>query len=341
LEGRAGERDRLSVAPLRAARVAIPSRATVACAGVATPPGIRRATSAMDRADPGTAAVPAGGREGPPARGATVERAAARLLRALVSAGLTPASWPGGGWGTVLLEVRGRRTGALRSTLVTWVEHEAGRYLVSMAGPEPRWVRNVRAAGGEAVLRHGGQRLAVLLEEVPAERRAPVLQAWYRRTARSPVPRRHFALDRGAPLERFERVAAEHPAFRIRPRSAGGRVTRDVHPSAMERLLADPPRATVAFVDGDRVDLLPARVAARAGMHLFGVRDDGSPPLDGREVVLVADGGTYWFELRGLSVRGTARPADAPPPGHHQGLRWYAVEPGRVLAWDYTALREE
>jgi hypothetical protein len=91
---------------------------------------------------------------------------------------------------------------------VTWVEHDGARYLVSMPRGEPGWVRNMRAAGGRVVLRHGRRRTEVRLEELPVNRRAPVLRAWYAMAAWSPVPRRYFGLPRRAAVEEFERVAA-------------------------------------------------------------------------------------------------------------------------------------
>jgi deazaflavin-dependent oxidoreductase (nitroreductase family) len=140
-----------------------------------------------------------------------------RLLWWLVSLGLTPSRWPGSACGTVVLEVKGRRSGGLRSLLVTWVEHDGERYLVTMPGQEPQWVKNMRAAAGEVILRHGSRRSRVHLRELPANERAPVLQAWYRLTAISGPPRRHFKLGRGATIEEFERIAADHPVFRIVP----------------------------------------------------------------------------------------------------------------------------
>ena len=123
--------------------------------------------------------------------------------------------------------------------------------------------------------------------------------------------------------------------------SARRRVTRDVDPAAVRGLLDDPPRATVAFVAGDGVELVPARVCVRDGMHLFGVRGDAAEELDGREVVLIVDGGAYWFELHGLSVRGEARPVASPGTADGASLCWYAITPRRVLAWDYGTIREE
>jgi hypothetical protein len=97
------------------------------------------------------------------------------------------------------------------------VEHDGARYLVSMPGEEPQWVKNMRAAGDEAVLRHGDRVTRVHLRELGAEERAPVLRAWYRVTWLSGPPRRHFGLGRGAALENFVRLAADHPVFRIEP----------------------------------------------------------------------------------------------------------------------------
>ena len=138
-----------------------------------------------------------------------------RFLSRLVSRGWTPRRWPGTACGTVLLEVKGRRSGALRSLLLTWVEHDGARYLVSMPGEEPQWVKNMRAAGDEAVLRHGDHATRVRLRELPADERAPVLRAWYRVTRLSGPPRRHFGLGHGAALDDFAGIAAAHPVFRI------------------------------------------------------------------------------------------------------------------------------
>lgn len=85
------------------------------------------------------------------------------------------------------LEVRGRRTGARISLPVVIADHDGERYLVSMLGENANWVRNVRAANGRAVLLHG-RREQVVLEEVPAGERAPILRRYPApaRTCRSP-----------------------------------------------------------------------------------------------------------------------------------------------------------
>jgi hypothetical protein len=94
---------------------------------------------------------------------------------------------------------------------------EGERYLVSMLGADADWAQNVRAAGGNVTLRHGG-REEVRLEEVPADRRAPLLKAYLKR---APGARPHLPVDKNAPLSEFERVSAQFPVFQVVPRSAG------------------------------------------------------------------------------------------------------------------------
>ncbi len=111
------------------------------------------------------------------------------------------------------IEVRGRTSGKLRSSPIAIATLDGFRYLVSMLGPQSEWVRNVVAADGEAVLRHG-RRERVRLISVPPEERAPVLRE-YVRIARS--GRRHFPLKPGAPLSEFAAIADRYPVFRIDP----------------------------------------------------------------------------------------------------------------------------
>lgn len=114
----------------------------------------------------------------------------------------------------VTLEVPGRRSGRTVSLPLVMAVQDGERYLVSMLGEEAGWVKNVRAAGCEAVLRHG-RRERVTLEEVPVELRAPILKAYLKR---APGARPHVPVDKNAPLKDFERIAGEIPVFRIRTR---------------------------------------------------------------------------------------------------------------------------
>ena len=114
----------------------------------------------------------------------------------------------------VTLEVTGRRSGRTVALPLVMVVVAGERYLVSMLGQEANWVRNVRAAGGDAALRHG-RREEVRLNEVMIERRAPVLKAYLQR---APNARAHLPVDKNAPLAEFERVASRFPVFRVAPR---------------------------------------------------------------------------------------------------------------------------
>ncbi|GAB3486729.1 nitroreductase/quinone reductase family protein [Nocardiopsis coralliicola] len=111
------------------------------------------------------------------------------------------------------LEVRGRTSGRRVTFPLVVAEVGGERYLVSMLG-EANWVRNVRADGGRAVLRHGTA-VPVLLEEVPAAERPPIIKRYL---ALAPGARPHIPVDRSAPAADFAPVAAGHPVFRIRPR---------------------------------------------------------------------------------------------------------------------------
>ena len=114
---------------------------------------------------------------------------------------------------TITLEVRGRKTGEPRSVAVNIAEHEGQRYLVAPRG-ETEWVRNVRAAGGEAMLRRGKNE-RVKLEEIPVAERAPIVQTYLRQNAW--VTKREFGIEPDAPRSEFERIAGDHPTFRIEP----------------------------------------------------------------------------------------------------------------------------
>jgi GNAT superfamily N-acetyltransferase len=111
------------------------------------------------------------------------------------------------------LEVRGRLSGHVRSVPVVVLGLEGERYLVSMLGPGSAWVRNVEAAGGAAVLRHGRAEPVQLLAVAP-DQRAPILRE-YVRVATS--GRKHFPVDPGAPLSEFAAIAERYPAYRVAP----------------------------------------------------------------------------------------------------------------------------
>ena len=133
-----------------------------------------------------------------------VTRVMNSVLGWFASLGLTPGQM-------ITLELKGRRSGKVRSTVVNSVEYGGQRYLVSPRG-QSEWVRNLRAAGGQAVIRHG-KRQAVRLEEMPSAETAAIIQAYLKRNAMA--TKGHFGIEPDAPLAEFERIAALHPVFRI------------------------------------------------------------------------------------------------------------------------------
>ena len=129
-----------------------------------------------------------------------------RVTATLASAGLAPKR-------LVTLEVRGRRSGRVISQPVVEAEVDGERYLVAMLGSTASWPRNVRAAQGRAVIRHR-RRERVHLVELPVADRAPIIRRYLQV---APGARAHIPVDPKAPLEEFEKVAADHPTFRIVP----------------------------------------------------------------------------------------------------------------------------
>ena len=111
----------------------------------------------------------------------------------------------------VTLEVVGRQSGKTISFPLAMVVMNRQRYLVSMLGEEANWVRNVQAAGGKAILRHGKIE-PVLLHEVDASLRAPILKAYLKI---APGARPHLPVDKDAPLSEFEKISAQYPVFKV------------------------------------------------------------------------------------------------------------------------------
>jgi len=122
---------------------------------------------------------------------------------------------------TVTLEVRGRKSRRPIRLSVSPAKFGGEEFLVSLAG-ERQWVRNVRAASGEAtVLRW--RRIPVRLTEVPVEERAPILVAYVSRRAFTRSAKRaarlYFGLTPPVRVEDMKPLAAKFPVFRIEPRS--------------------------------------------------------------------------------------------------------------------------
>ena len=129
-----------------------------------------------------------------------------RVWAALAGAGIGPER-------LVRLEVTGRRTGRTVSFPVVVADYRGERYLVSMLGEDTNWVRNVRAAGGRAVVRHGSREL-VRLQEVDLVERPAILRRYLEC---APGARSNMPVDRHAPVQEFEGIAGQYPVFHVIP----------------------------------------------------------------------------------------------------------------------------
>jgi hypothetical protein len=114
--------------------------------------------------------------------------------------------------GLVRLDVTGRRSGRTISFPVVVADYQGERYLASMLGEGSNWVKNVKRAGGRAVLRHR-YRERVQLEDVPPGERAPILRRYLQC---APGARTHIPVDSQASHEDLEAAAAHIPIFRVR-----------------------------------------------------------------------------------------------------------------------------
>lgn len=116
------------------------------------------------------------------------------------------------GHGAVSLETVNPKSRTLLTLPLVIARYDGSEYAVSMLGQGSRWVRNVRAANGNAVI-HAGRRRPVVLEEMQANVRAPILKAYL---AQAPGARPHIPVDQSEAVAAFEAIAADFPVFKIR-----------------------------------------------------------------------------------------------------------------------------
>lgn len=130
------------------------------------------------------------------------------------------------------------------------------------------------------------------------------------------------------------RPGAEARGVRLREMK---RVTRAVQVEELADLLERPPRATLAFVSGGRIEALPVALRYEQGRYFVGLARGPEPPA-GR-VKLLVDDGPWYFDLRGIWVRGTLATCKA-PAGAPSTSAWYELTPEKTVAWHYGRLRE-
>jgi F420H(2)-dependent quinone reductase len=113
-----------------------------------------------------------------------------------------------------VLEVRGRHSGRITRVPLVTVRYRGSWYLVSMFGEQSNWVKNVRAANGDAVLTHGRRR-QIHLADVHVPDRAEIIKR-YLLFAFGARP--HMPVGWNEPLSAFMSVAGSYPVFRIESR---------------------------------------------------------------------------------------------------------------------------
>jgi deazaflavin-dependent oxidoreductase (nitroreductase family) len=114
-------------------------------------------------------------------------------------------------WGSRVLEVRGRTTGAPRRTPVNLLNFEGREYLVSPRG-DSQWARNVRADNGRLVLELGRHRDERTARELSDNEKPPVLRAYLRRW-KMEVGVFFDGVSADSSDEELLRIAPRHPVF--------------------------------------------------------------------------------------------------------------------------------
>jgi deazaflavin-dependent oxidoreductase (nitroreductase family) len=115
-------------------------------------------------------------------------------------------------WGSRVLEVHGRKSGAPRRVPVNPLTLEGMRYLVAPRG-ETHWVRNLRVAGDGYLIR-GRRRERFTAAEVIDAAKEPILRAYLRRW-KWEVGQFFDGVGPDSPSDELARIAPDHPVFRI------------------------------------------------------------------------------------------------------------------------------
>ena len=103
-------------------------------------------------------------------------------------------------------------------------------------------------------------------------------------------------------------------------------------------LLARVPHANLAFATPAGIDATPVAFRYFDGHYWIGLPRGEETPTLGTHAMLLIDDGVFYFDLRGVRVRGTLRDA-ATPPALDNRLRWLDLEPLKINAWHYGSMR--
>jgi hypothetical protein len=128
-------------------------------------------------------------------------------------------------WSFGLLTVRGRTSGKPIETPIAIIVQEGRRYLIATYGIV-NWVRNLRAAGGEATMTRSRRSEYIHAVELPPLAAAPILRTALRsgppsipaplfRPYRQLVILPYLDVTATSSLAAFEREALNHPVFLV------------------------------------------------------------------------------------------------------------------------------
>lgn len=120
-----------------------------------------------------------------------------------------------GGESPVVLTVKGRKSGAPRSTPVTPMTVDGRQYVVA-GFPGADWVANVRAAG-EATIARGRQVQRMRMTELSADDARPILRAFPREVPTGVGFMKRAGLVTDGRPEEFEALAGRCAVFRFEP----------------------------------------------------------------------------------------------------------------------------
>ena len=115
-------------------------------------------------------------------------------------------------WGSRVLEVRGRKSGAPRRVPVNPISVGGSRFLVAPRG-HTHWVRNLREAR-EGYLLLGSRREHFTATEIGDAEKEDVLRAYLGRW-KWEVGQFFDGVGPDSPSGEFTRIASDHPVFRL------------------------------------------------------------------------------------------------------------------------------
>jgi deazaflavin-dependent oxidoreductase (nitroreductase family) len=114
--------------------------------------------------------------------------------------------------GSQTLAVRGRKSGEMRTNPVNPFELDGKTYLLAPRGTT-QWVRNLRAAAGEAELRKGSKVRHFHATEVPDSEKLPLMRLYMDKW--SWEVKGFLGIDAKASDEEIKRILPDHPAFEL------------------------------------------------------------------------------------------------------------------------------